>query len=66
MKENQSSNEHRKPEPIFGKKFNLWGGIFLAILIVLAVYRHISMDKPFGMVNEEPEQQETVDSLNVE
>ena len=63
----QPKDEHGKSNPVFGRKFNLIGGIFLAALLLLAVYRHISLDKPFGMVEEAPPQtKEAVDSLLVE
>jgi hypothetical protein len=65
MKENQEKDENREVEPLFGKKFNLYGGIFLLVLIVFAVIRHITLDKPFGMV-EEKENQEQVDSLKID
>lgn len=66
MKEGQTKNENREVEPLFGKKFNLYGGIFLLILIVFAVVRHLTMDVPFGMTDEEREKHEQVDSLNTE
>ncbi len=62
----QPRDEQGKPDPVFGRKFNLIGGVFLAVLLVLAVYRHIVLDKPFGMVEEKPQTEETVDSLLVE
>jgi hypothetical protein len=65
MKENQEKDENREVEPLFGKKFNLYGGIFLLVLIAFAVIRHITLDKPFGMV-EEKENQEQVDSLKID
>jgi hypothetical protein len=63
----QPRDEQGKSNPVFGRKFNLIGGVFLAALLLLAVYRHITLDKPFGMVEEEtPQMEEAVDSLLVE
>ena len=65
MKDKQQKDEKREAEPLFGKKFNLYGGIFLLLLIGLAVTRHIMLDEPFTRIQEE-ESQEQVDSLNID
>ncbi|MCB0653629.1 MAG: hypothetical protein KDC85_20290 [Saprospiraceae bacterium] len=66
MEEKQPAGTPPKPEPLFGKKFNLYGGIFILLLIALALFRHIVLDKPFGMVEEKQDQQERVDSLKTD
>lgn len=55
--------QQENPEPLFGKKFLLRGGIFMGIIIALALYRHYTMDVPFGMAEEEKTEQEAVDTL---
>ncbi len=65
MKEKQEKDEMREVEPLFGKKFNLYGGIFLLLLLGLAVTRHILLDAPFGGIQQE-ENQEQVDSLKID
>ncbi|KAA3632985.1 MAG: hypothetical protein DWQ02_13920 [Bacteroidetes bacterium] len=66
MQEDQTKNEKREVEPLFGKKFNLYGGIFLLLLIAFAVIRHLTLDVPFGMTDEEREKYEQVDTLKTE
>ena len=54
-----SEHERRKPfwfltdytegeGNIWGWKFSIYGGIFIAILLTIAIYRHITMDVPFS------------------
>ena len=54
-----SENERRKPfwfltnyeegtGNIWGWKFSIYGGIFIAVLLAIAIYRHINMGVPLG------------------
>lgn len=33
---------------VFGSKVALWGGLFILVLVLFAVYRHVSLGVPFG------------------
>ena len=64
MTENKAQDLNQNAGNIWSKKFNFWATIFFIALILLAVYRHFSMDVPFGGEGEVTEM-EGVDSLKV-
>ena len=49
---------------IWGWKFSLWGLALIVLLSGIALYRHITLDVPFGMEKSEMEAVET-DTLNL-
>ena len=64
MTENKEQNSDQNTGDIWSKKFNFWATIFFVALILLAIYRHFSMDVPFGGEGEVMEV-ERIDSLEV-
>ena len=59
MTANKDSKSAKKEESVFGNKITYWGTVFFIFLILLAVYRHLSMDVPFGGEGEEVEMIDT-------
>ena len=64
MEEKEEQNMKKNATEMWSKKFNFWATIFFVALILLAVYRHFSLDVPFGGEGEVVET-EVIDSLEV-
>ncbi|MEL6637312.1 MAG: hypothetical protein AAFW73_10770 [Bacteroidota bacterium] len=51
---------------VFGNKVALWGGLFLLAVLLLMIYRHVSLGIPFGGETPPPPPVEEVQSPPVQ